>query len=81
MPPQRAFSADTSRWFKKWKRRDHSDDPQVVFSAALDKDNALDRGNSNDQDKGSDPGRDNFNALVKVHGPGGWTERVVADRA
>ena len=58
--------------------RDHSDDPEVVFSdpgknkvkARRVNFNAPDKDNSNDQGKGSGPGKVNSN------GPGGWTERV-----
>ena len=71
--PQRAFSVVSSRWFKRWTRRDHSDDPGRVNSNDLGKVNDPDRVNSNDPDKGSGQDKDSV--------PGGWTERVAVDRA
>jgi len=85
---QRAFSVDSSQWFKRWRRRDHSGDPKVVFSADPDKDNSSvpdkgkdpDRGNSNVLARDNAPGRVNSNVLAKGKDPGEWTE-VVAVRA
>ena len=79
---QKAFSVDSSRWFKRWTRRDHSDDPKVVFNdQGKDRVNAR-RVNSNALGKDNDPGRVNSNALDKDNGPGGWTDRGGAgDRA
>ena len=68
--------------------RDHSDDPEVVFSGqGKNKGNGPVRVNFNARDKGSGPGRVNSNALAKGNdpdkgsGPGGWMERVAAGRA
>ena len=92
---QKAFSVVLSRRFKRWTRRDHSDDPKVVFndqgkdrgnapgrvnSNALGKGNAR-RVNSNALGKDNGPGRVNSNALDKDNGPGGWTDRGAGDRA
>ena len=85
---QRASSVVSSRWFKRWTRRDHSDDPKVAFSGpGKNKGNGPDRGNSNAPGKGNGPDRGNSNApdkdndLGKESGPGEWTERVAVDRA
>ena len=53
-----------------WKRREHSDDPKVVFGGQ-----GKDKVNSNAPDKDNAPDRVNSSA------PGGWTERVAVDRA
>ena len=61
--------------------RDHSDDPEVVFSGpGKNKVNAR-RDNFNDQGKGSDPDKVNSSDPAKGNAPVGWTERVAADRA
>ena len=64
-----------------WKRREHSDDPKVVFGGqGQDKVNAR-RANSNALDEVHAQGRDNFNGPDKGNAPGGWMERVAGDRA
>ena len=77
--PQRAFSVVSSRWFKRWTRRDHSDDPDRVNFNDQNKVNDPDKVNFNDRDKVNDPVKDS--ALAKDSGPGGWTERVAGDQA
>ena len=77
---QKAFSVDSSRWFKNWTRRDHSDDPKAVFNDQ-GKGNAPDRVNSNALGKGNAPDRVNSNALDKDNGPGGWPKRGAGEEA
>ena len=72
--PQRAFSVDSSRWFNKRTRRDHSDAPDRGNSNVPDKvSNAPDKVNSNV------PGKDSVQD--KANGPDGWMERVAAGQA
>tara|TARA_Y100001968_G_scaffold253983_1_gene239749 strand:- start:352 stop:651 length:300 start_codon:yes stop_codon:yes gene_type:complete len=78
---QRAFSADSSRWFKRWKKIGHSGAAQVVSSDQAKK-KGRDQGKANSNVPEEAHGaKDNSNARDKANAPGGWMERVAAGQA